>query len=76
MADQPPGRVGGPLFAVALSLLAIVIGLFGSAYQDQVVSAFPFRWQGPWGPPAGPVVAFWFALLGLGLGLYAQSAGR
>lgn len=60
------------MLAVVLSLFAILIGLFGSAYQEQVVSAFPFRWRGPWGPPAGPVVAFWFALLGLGLGLYAR----
>ena len=70
MADQPPGRVGGPLFAVALSLLAIVIGLFGSAYQDQVVSAFPFRWRGPWGPLSTPAMVFWGALLSLGLGLF------
>ena len=72
MSDKQHAPVGGPLLAVVLSLFAIVIGLFGSAYQDKVVAAFPFRWQGPWGPPAGPVVAFWFALLGLGLGLYAR----
>src|SRR5688572_7705546 len=67
-----PSVVDSPGFAVLLALLAIVIGLFGSAYQGEIASAFPLRLEGPWDGVSAPALVFWAALLMLGWGLYLR----
>lgn len=66
----PKSIVDSPVFAVGLALLAILIGLLGSAYQTDIASAFPLKLSGPWGPISLPAAGFWGALALLGIGLY------
>jgi hypothetical protein len=62
--------VDSPVFAVVLALLAILIGLLGSAYQSEIATAFPFKRRGPWGPISISAAGFWVALAVLGIGLF------
>jgi hypothetical protein len=52
-----------PAYATATTVLAVVAGLLGSVYQDDVAHAFPLVLRGPWGPLSLKAVVFWASVV-------------
>ena len=41
--------VSSPMYATATTVLAVLAGLLGSVYQNDIARAFPLLWTRPWG---------------------------
>jgi len=55
--------VSSPVYATFTTVLAVVAGLLGSAYQDDVATAFPMVLRGPWGPVSFRAAIFWTSVV-------------
>lgn len=64
--------VSSAAYATITTVVAVFSGLLGSVYQNEIVSAFPLRWRGPWGPVSWHAVEFWSSLILFGLMFFAR----
>ncbi|MEQ1896660.1 MAG: hypothetical protein ABL971_04635 [Vicinamibacterales bacterium] len=64
--------VSSAAYATITTVVAVFSGFLGSVYQDEIVSAFPLRWRGPWGAISWPAVGFWSSLILFGRMFFAR----
>ena len=55
--------ISSPVYATITTVLAVIAGLLGSVYQNDIARAFPLVWAGPWGSVSGRAVVFWVSVL-------------
>lgn len=55
--------VSSPVYATVTTVLAVITGLLGSVYQNDIAAAFPMVWSGPWGQISGRAVVFWVGVV-------------
>lgn len=58
-----PNLVSSPVYATVTTVLAVIAGLLGSVYQNDIAGAFPLALWGPWGPLSRRAVGFWASVL-------------
>jgi hypothetical protein len=64
--------VSSALYATATTVLAVIAGLLGSVYQDDVARAFPLVLSGPWEGMSLRALAFWFCVVLFAMMFFAR----
>ncbi len=55
--------VSSPVYATLTTVLAVIAGLLGSVYQDDIANAFPLALSNAWGTISWRAAAFWMSVV-------------